>query len=201
MGDEAQSQRSVLNIKYPIERGFVTNWDNMEKIWHHTIYNELCVAPEEHPFLLTEAPMNPKSNREKMAQIMFETFNIPAMYVSMQGVLSLYASGRTTGMVLDSGDGVTHTIPIYEGFAIPRAVLRLDLAGRDLTDYLIKLLNQSGYSLMFTTPAGRDVVKDIKEYFLSLPFPSSLPFLLSTLSTPLSSFSPIPSVIPAYPNV
>ena len=161
VGDEALSKRGILSIRYPVEHKIVMNWDDMERIWHHSFYNELRICPEEHAILLSESPFNTKLNREKTTQIMFETFNVPAMYLAVDAVLALFGSGRTTGIVLDSGDGVTNTVPIYEGQALRDAMNHFDVGGRDITDYLMTLLTKRGYS--FTTSAEREIVRDIKE--------------------------------------
>ena len=161
IGDEAQSIRGVLSLKYPIEHGVVKDWEDMERIWNYCFESQLRTNPEEHSVLLTEPPLNPKKNREKMLQIMFETFNVQGLYIAVQAVLSLYASGRMTGVVLDSGDGVTHIVPAYEGYALSHAIQRLDLAGRDITQYLNTLLAQSGHS--FQSSAASEIVRDIKE--------------------------------------
>ena len=166
VGDGALTKcNSEFEKKNPIEVGIVTNWDYMEKIWHHTFYDKLGVDLDkypEYPILLTEPPLNPKANREKMVQIMFENFNVPALYISNEAVLALYATGRITGIVLHSSEGVTHAVPIYEGYAISYAIMPLDIGGRDLTDYLMKMLNEErGYA--FTTDADKAIVKDIKE--------------------------------------
>ena len=144
IGDEAQKMRGVLNIKYPIESGIVTEWGQMEKVWDYCFSNELRVDPSEHKVMLTEAPGNPKANREKMTSLMFETFQVQGLYVAIQAVLSLYSNGRTTGLVVDSGDGVTHTVPVYEGFSIPHAVKKNYIAGRAITNHMVDILTLDG---------------------------------------------------------
>ncbi|KAI3409841.1 Alpha-centractin, variant 2 [Globodera pallida] len=161
-GPKAQEYRGLLSLKYPMEHGIVTDWNDMEKVWQY-IYSsdQLKAEPSEHPVLLTEAPLNPQGNREKAAEIFFETFNVPALFVQIQAVLSLYSSGRTTGVVLDSGDGVTHVVPIFEGFAIEHGIQRIDIAGRDVTRHLKLLLRKEGH--LFTKSSEFEIVREIKE--------------------------------------
>ena len=156
-GDEAVAKQDSLNLKYPIEHGIVTDWDAMEQIWNYTLINELRVDPSEHPLLMTESPLNPKLNREKTFQIMFETFNCPSGYLIPAPALALYSSARTTGTVVSSGHSITHIVPIYEGHVIQHAVTSLEIGGADITRYLRKLLSERGNDLPL------NVAKEIKE--------------------------------------
>ena len=161
VGEEALARRGVPRIRRPIEHGVVDDWGDMESIWEHTFCDHLKVDPSERPVLMTEAPLNPRANREKMATVLFEALGVPAMYVSLQAVLSLYSTGRVTGLVLDSGDGVTHAVPVFEGYSMGHAIQRVDLAGRDVTEYMSRILRENGHT--FATPNGMEIVRDMKE--------------------------------------
>ncbi|KAK9074992.1 hypothetical protein SSX86_003311 [Deinandra increscens subsp. villosa] len=161
VGDKALEGGGHMILKQPVEHGIVSNWDDMEKIWEHTFYNELCVAPEEHPVLFSEPLLARKVDKEKMTQIMFETFNLPGMYLCKHAVLSLYSSGHITGIVMHIGDGVSQFVPIYQGEVHPEGVIRQNLAGRDLTLHLMQILMERGY--VFTNTVEQEIVRDIKE--------------------------------------
>ena len=160
IGQEAQNKRNILSLRYmyPIERGIITNWDDMEKIWHHTFYNELRVDPTEHPTLLIESCFN-QPNQDQMVEMMFETFNVPATYVMSSGLLSLYSSSTTTGVTVNIGDGVCSVVPVYESRFLPHASFQLNISGRELTDYLAKLLVEEGHAFSL----GKKYAREIKE--------------------------------------
>ncbi|CEP00958.1 actin [Plasmodiophora brassicae] len=160
VGDDCRRLRGVLRLRPPMRHGVVHDWDDMCTVWAH-MYHALQAVPDEHPVLLTEAPLNPVSNRARSMQVFFEQFRAPALYIGSQAILSLYASGRTTGVVLDSGDGVTHAVPVFEGFSVPHAITRMDLAGQDLTEHLQVELRKAGCRL--TTSAEMAIVRAIKE--------------------------------------
>eukprot|EP00929_Paragymnodinium_shiwhaense_P031327 TRINITY_DN17572_c0_g3_i5.p1 TRINITY_DN17572_c0_g3~~TRINITY_DN17572_c0_g3_i5.p1 ORF type:complete len:306 (+),score=54.81 TRINITY_DN17572_c0_g3_i5:690-1607(+) len=144
-----------------MERGLVTNWDAMENIYRRVFFNELKVDPEDHPVLLTEPFLNPKANREKALQVMFELLRSPAVYIITHSALTLYASRRTAGVVLNCGEGMSTAVPIFEGFALPHAASHLAVSGSDITDYLAELLEDRG---RFFMPAERNgVVRALKE--------------------------------------
>lgn len=162
VGDEASKLRSMLEVNYPMENGMVRNWEDMCHVWDYTFGPEkLDIDPTQCKVLLTEPPMNPKRNREKMIEVMFEKYGFDSVAIAIQAVLTLYAQGLLTGVVVDSGDGVTHICPVYEGFALPHLTRRLDIAGRDVTRYLIKLLFLRGYA--FNHTADFETVRLMKE--------------------------------------
>ncbi|CAJ1442538.1 unnamed protein product [Effrenium voratum] len=162
VGERALGRCGVLILQKPVVRGLVADWQAAERVWHHIYFNELRVVPEEHPVLLTEAPLTPKADREKVTQIMFETFGVQALYVAVQAVLTLYDSGRATGTVVDLGEGVTRVVPVCDGFAMPHAVAQLHVAGQHFTDYLALLLKERD-GIEFSGRAERAILREIKE--------------------------------------
>ena len=171
-GEEAITNRHILRLSYPIERGIVTNWDDMECLWRYMFSDLLDVSTEEHSLLITEPPLNPRPNREKMTEVMFETFNFPFLYLAVTPLLALYASGRDTGVVVDSGEGVTHTVPVFKGHIHRHAISRLDMGGRDLTDYLMKVFCE-GHNCFFLGNRTAPNITNIHKMKESLGFVSA----------------------------
>lgn len=171
IGDEANARSKQYQVTYPIRHGLIDNWDNMERLWQRCLFQYLRCDPEEHHVLLTEPPLNPPENREYTAEIMFETFNVPGMYIAVQAVLALAASWTAkdvsqrslTGTVIDSGDGVTHVIPVAEGYVIGSCIQHIPLAGRDITAFVQQLLRERKEPI----PAedSLEVAKRVKETY------------------------------------
>ncbi|XP_069112427.1 uncharacterized protein [Argopecten irradians] len=159
VGDGAIAYMDILDVRRPIERGVVTDWDAMESVWKYA-FDDLFVKSSETNVLLTEPPLNPKTNREKMTQVMFEKFSPLGLYVMGPTLLSLFSSGRGTGLVIDSGYEVTTVGCIYEGYKLPQTMFRCDIGGNDITNYLIELLAIKGYT--FSTASEIEEVQNMK---------------------------------------
>ncbi|KAI7601159.1 Actin-related protein, partial [Hortaea werneckii] len=182
-GDEAAAARSMLQISYPMENGIVKRWEDMQHLWDYTFFDKMNVNPQGRKILLTEPPMNPLKNREQMCEVMFERYQFGGVYVAIQAVLALYAQGLSSGVVVDSGDGVTHIVPVYESTVLNHLTRRLDVAGRDVTRNLIGLLLRRGYALNRT--ADFETVRGIKEKLCYVSYDLALDQRLSEDTTTL----------------
>ncbi|KAI5854032.1 actin family [Tricharina praecox] len=183
VGDEASALRSMLQITYPMDNGIIKRWDDMQHVWDYTFSEKLQIDPTGRKILLTEPPMNPLSNREKMCEVMFERYNFGGVYVAIQAVLALYAQGLSSGVVVDSGDGVTHIVPVYESVVLNHLTRRLNVAGRDVTRQLIALLLRRGYALNRT--ADFETARAIKEKLCYVSYDLELDHKLSEETTVL----------------
>ncbi|KAL4192021.1 hypothetical protein AMTRI_Chr06g191940 [Amborella trichopoda] len=161
VGEASAELRHQLDISYPVNNGIVQNWDDMGYVWDHAFFNELKIDPTECKILLTDPPLNPSRNREKMIETMFEKYSFTGVFIQIQAVLTLYAQGLLTGLVIDSGDGVTHVVPVVDGYSFPHLTKRMNVAGRHITSYLVDLLLRRGYAMNRT--ADFETVREIKE--------------------------------------
>lgn len=170
IGDEAFDATGYA-VKYPVRHGLVEDWDLMERFLEHCIFKYLRAEPEDHHFLLTEPPLNTPENREYTAEIMFETFNVPGLYIAVQAVLSLAASWASrplnertlTGIVIDSGDGVTHVIPVAEGYVIGSCIKHIPIAGRNITSFIQSILREREFNI--PPEQSLETAKAIKERY------------------------------------
>lgn len=160
IGEEAKEKKDLLKFKYPIEFGLIRDWENMEKIWGH-IFSELKIDSYGSNVILTEVPMNPYKNREKTLQIFFETFDIQGLYIGIQSMFNFLSFGKFNGINIDSGEDVTHFVPIVDGIPYYYGTLRVDIGGKNLTEYMVRLVNEAGYFI--STSQKKEMIKDLKE--------------------------------------
>jgi len=161
VGEEAISQRHQLSFSYPVDHGHVEDWLEMEELWNHVFHRSLNIKTEEHPMLVTEPPLCSSKHREKVAEIMFDMYDVPELTMPIQGIMALYATGRTSGLVVEIGEGVTQIVPVFEGYTEKAAMRRSDFGGQELTMFLQKALCDAGYPM--TSRDDYEHVRIIKE--------------------------------------
>lgn len=190
VGDEAAKYRAMLETSYPIENGIVSDWPGMRSLWDYTFNEKLKIDPKDHKILLTEPPLNPTANQKRMLEEMLEHYQFDGAKVSIQAMLVLYAQGLLSGVVVDSGDGVTHIVPVWEGIVPPTLIKRLNVAGRHITRYLIKLLQLRGYA--FNRSADFETVRQIKEELCYIGYDLEIEQKLALETTTLNQSYTLP---------
>lgn len=163
VGDEASKYRSLLELSYPTEEGIVRNWQDMEILLGYSFQKIGVNSMKGRSLFVTEAIMNPVNNKAGMMEILFEKFGTGRLQYGYQALMSLFAEGLETALLVDSGDGVTHCIPVYQGNLLKAQFERLDVAGRHITNNLSKLLSMRGYA--FNSSSDFEIVREIKEKF------------------------------------
>ena len=162
VGDDAISKYEIMNFSYPIQRGEVTDWDKFENLMHFLLYSEMKVVPEEVSILITESPRTSRENREKLTEILFETFNVKRLHIANSSMLGLFSYGKTSGLIVDSGFNITSTVPIYEGYPLSHASIRINIGGEDLSKNLLSMI-QNNLDENYIDIKGRILADDIKE--------------------------------------
>lgn len=189
-GDECAEQRAMLEVNYPVENGIVRNWADMKHLYDYTFFERMKIEPKDHKIMLTEPPLNPRENKKRMLETMFETYNFGFAKVQIQAMLVLYAQGLLSGVVVDCGDGVSHVVPVWDGVCPPTLIKRLNVAGRHMTRYLIKLLQLRGYA--FNRTADFETMRQIKEKLCYVGYDLEVEKRLALETTTLMSTYKLP---------
>jgi actin-related protein len=162
VGEEAISKLEIMNFSSPIQRGEVVDWDKFETLLHFLFYSTMKIVPEEISILVTETPLSSKSNRMKLAETLFETFNVERLHIANSSMLGLYSYGKTSGLVVDCGFNVTSTVPVYEGYPLSHASMKVNIGGEDISNILLDMI-KSNLDESFKGVKGRILADDIKE--------------------------------------
>ncbi|KAH9589105.1 Actin family [Trypanosoma melophagium] len=163
VGDECSGVRHLLDMTFPVRNGIIQSMDDMCHLWDHAFHDLLQINTEEHPLLLSEVPLFSSKHRCQLYEVMFEKYTFPSIQSALQGTLSLFSNGLQTGVAVESGEGISHCTPIFEGYALPKANRRVDLGGRNITEFLVRLMQRRGYS--FNQSSDFETVRRMKESF------------------------------------
>ncbi|KAF3448878.1 hypothetical protein FNV43_RR09594 [Rhamnella rubrinervis] len=142
--EPANADKNSGSVLSPLKDGIVADWDLVDSIWDHAFRECLLIDPKEHPMLLAEPSSNTQQQRERTAELMFEKYKVPALFLAKNAVLTSFASGRATSLVVDSGGGSTTVAPVHDGYVLQKAVASSPIGGEFLTDCLMKSLESKG---------------------------------------------------------